>query len=44
MMSVLATSVLEQAGQALGAFIPRLGGALALLVIGLLVTRLIARL
>jgi small-conductance mechanosensitive channel len=43
-MSVLATSVLEQAGQALGTFIPRLGGALALLLIGLLITRLIARL
>jgi small-conductance mechanosensitive channel len=43
-MSVLATSVLGQAGQELGAFIPRLIGALALLLIGLLITRLIARL
>ncbi len=37
-------SVLGQAGQELGSFIPRLGGALALLVIGILVIRLLARL
>jgi small-conductance mechanosensitive channel len=43
-MIPLATSVLGQAGQDLGAFIPRLGGAIALLLIGLLLTRLIARL
>jgi len=43
-MSVLATSILGQAGQELGAFIPRLAGALALLLIGLLIARLIARL
>jgi small-conductance mechanosensitive channel len=43
-MTVLATSVLGQAGQELGAFIPRLIGALALLLIGLLLARLIARL
>jgi small-conductance mechanosensitive channel len=43
-MSVLATSVLGQAGQELGAFIPRLVGALALLLIGLLITRIIGRL
>jgi small-conductance mechanosensitive channel len=43
-MNVLATSVFGQAGQALGAFLPRLGGALVLLLIGLLVTRLICRL
>ncbi len=42
-MSV-AVSVLGQAGQALGGFIPRLGGALALLVIGLLLVRLLCRL
>jgi small-conductance mechanosensitive channel len=42
-VSIFATSVLEQAGQALGAFLPRLGGALALLLIGLLITRLIGR-
>jgi small-conductance mechanosensitive channel len=43
-MSVPATSILGQAGQQLGAFIPRLAGALALLLIGLLIARLIARL
>ena len=43
-MIVAATSVLGRAGEALGAFIPRLGGALALLVIGLLITRLLGRL
>src|SRR5579859_7533420 len=42
-MMLLATSVLGRAGEALGAFIPRLGGALALLLIGLLITRLIGR-
>jgi hypothetical protein len=36
-------SVLSQAGQELGSFIPRLGGALALLIIGILVVRLLAR-
>jgi small-conductance mechanosensitive channel len=43
-MTPVATSILGQAGQDLGAFIPRLGGALALLVIGLLLVRLLARL
>jgi len=43
-MTPLATSVLGQAGQALGAFLPRLLGAIALLLIGLLVTRLLTRL
>ena len=43
-MTPVATSILGQAGQALGAFLPRLGGALALLLIGLLITRLLARL
>jgi small-conductance mechanosensitive channel len=43
-MTPLATSILGQAGQDLGAFLPRLGGALALLLIGLLITRLLARL
>lgn len=43
-MTPLATSVLGQAGQALGAFLPRLAGALALLLIGLLITRLVTRL
>lgn len=40
----IATSVLGQAGQALGAFLPRLLGAIALLLIGLLLTRLLTRL
>ncbi len=43
-MNPAAVSILGQAGQDLGAFLPRLGGALVLLVIGLLLTRLIARL
>lgn len=42
-MIPVATSILGQAGQDLGAFLPRLGGALALLLIGLLLVRLIAR-
>jgi small-conductance mechanosensitive channel len=36
-------SILGQAGQQLGGFIPRLGGALALLLIGIVVVRLLAR-
>jgi small-conductance mechanosensitive channel len=40
-MAPIATSVFGEAGQALGGFIPRLGGALALLLIGLLIARLI---
>lgn len=43
-MIPFATSILGQAGQDLGAFLPRLGGAIALLIIGLLLARLIARL
>jgi small-conductance mechanosensitive channel len=43
-MTPLAASVLEQAGQALGAFLPRLVGAIALLLIGLLLTRLLTHL
>lgn len=43
-MTPLATSILGQAGQDLGAFIPRLGGAIALLLIGLLLTWLLTRL
>jgi small-conductance mechanosensitive channel len=43
-MTPAATSVLGQAGQDLGAFIPRLGGAIALLLIGLFLTWLLARL
>ena len=43
-MSTTAVTVLDQAGEALGGFLPRLGGALLLLVIGLLVARLAGRL
>jgi small-conductance mechanosensitive channel len=43
-MTTLAVSILGQAGQALGGFLPRFGGALALLVIGVLLVRLLARL
>jgi small-conductance mechanosensitive channel len=43
-MTPAATSVLGQAGQHLGAFIPRLGGAIALLIIGLFLTWLLTRL
>jgi small-conductance mechanosensitive channel len=43
-MMLPATSILGQAGQDLGAFLPRLAGAVALLIIGLLITRLVARL
>jgi small-conductance mechanosensitive channel len=43
-MTLPATSILGQAGQDLGAFLPRLAGAVALLVIGLLITRLLTRL
>src|SRR5581483_7436963 len=43
-MTPATASILQQAGQDLGAFLPRLGGALVLLLLGLLVTRLLARL
>jgi small-conductance mechanosensitive channel len=43
-MTPLATSIVSQAGEGLGAFLPHLGGAVALLVIGLLLTRLLGRL
>jgi Mechanosensitive ion channel, conserved TM helix/Mechanosensitive ion channel, beta-domain len=36
-------SVLDQAGNQLGGFIPRLGGALLLLVVGIIVARVLAR-
>ena len=41
---LLAVTVLDGAGEALGGFLPRLGGALVLLVAGLLVARLAGRL
>lgn len=39
----VAASVLDTAGQTLGGFLPRLGGAVVLLVVGLLVARLLSR-
>ncbi len=43
-MTILATSIIGRASEALGQFLPRLGGALALLVVGLLLVRLLVRL
>lgn len=43
-MTVVAVSILGQAGEALGSFLPRFAGALALLIIGVLLARLIGRL
>ncbi|MFZ0040606.1 MAG: mechanosensitive ion channel domain-containing protein [Solirubrobacteraceae bacterium] len=43
-MTTLTASILSQAGQELGSFLPRLGGALVLLVVGILIVRLLARL
>jgi small-conductance mechanosensitive channel len=42
-MTFLAASILERAGEAVGDYLPRLGGALAVLVVGLLIVRLLAR-
>ena len=44
MSLLLPATILDEAGTQLGGFIPRLGGALALLVIGIIVARLVARL
>lgn len=38
------TTIIRQAGESLGGFLPRLGGAIVLLVVGLLLARLVARL
>jgi small-conductance mechanosensitive channel len=43
-VNVLFATVLDQAGKSLGGFLPRLGGALVLLVVGVLVARLLGRL
>ncbi|HEX2415581.1 MAG TPA: mechanosensitive ion channel domain-containing protein [Thermoleophilaceae bacterium] len=43
-MSPAVTSILDPAGEALGGFLPRVGGALVLLVVGILLVRLFARL
>jgi small-conductance mechanosensitive channel len=42
-MTVTSASILGQAGENLGGFIPHLGGALALLIIGLIIVRLLCR-
>jgi small-conductance mechanosensitive channel len=42
-MTFLAASILERAGEALGDYLPRLGGALAVLVIGIVFVRLLTR-
>jgi small-conductance mechanosensitive channel len=41
---MIVATVLDQAGDQLGGFIPRLGGALLLLVVGVVVARVVARL
>ncbi len=43
-MTPIAVAILDQAGNQLGNFLPRLGGAIVLLVAGVLLARLIARL
>jgi small-conductance mechanosensitive channel len=40
----LAASILERAGERLGEYLPRLGGALALLIVGLIVASIVGRL
>lgn len=42
-MTFLAASILERAGETLGDYLPRLGGALAVLVVGIVLVRLLAR-
>lgn len=43
-MSALSATILQKAGNELGGFLPRLGGALALLVLGIIAARIVARL
>jgi len=43
-MMPLAANVLDRAGEALGGFLPRVGGAILLLVVGVLLARLVGRL
>jgi small-conductance mechanosensitive channel len=43
-MTVLAASILERAGEQLGNYLPRLGGALAVLVVGVIVAAVAGRL
>jgi len=42
-LSLLSVTILDQAGEALGGFLPRFGGALLLLVIGIVLARLVGR-
>lgn len=43
-MTHLAVNILDRAGESLGGFLPRVGGALLLLVVGILLARLVGRL
>lgn len=43
-MTFVIASVLDEAGRQLGSFLPRLGGALALLIVGLILARIVGRL
>jgi small-conductance mechanosensitive channel len=43
-MTPLAVKLLDRAGESLGGFLPRLGGALVLLILGVLLARLLGRL
>ncbi|MBA3359506.1 MAG: mechanosensitive ion channel [Thermoleophilaceae bacterium] len=43
-MMPLAANVLDRAGEALGGFLPRVGGAILLLIVGVLLARLVGRL
>ncbi len=42
-MTPIAVGILDQAGNQLGGFLPRLGGALLLLLVGLLIARLVGK-
>lgn len=41
-MTVITATIIDQAGSELGGFLPRLGGALVLLIVGLIAARIIA--
>ena len=42
-MTTLAASILERAGERVGEYLPRLGGALALLFVGLILAYVVGR-
>jgi small-conductance mechanosensitive channel len=42
-MTPLAANVIDRAGEALGGFLPRVGGAILLLIVGVLLARLVGR-